>query len=111
MKKRHILILCIAITGVACSDNLNSLDGPKTGTVSGLVCNDLPTLTAVFEFPAISNAYISEGKCLRLPRRVGVKVLRTIMMPGDGKYSQFETIVSGHTQRLWIKTSDIKQAS
>lgn len=111
MKKRHFLILCIAISGVACSDNLNSLDGPSSGTVSGLVCNDLPSLTAVFEFPIIRDTYISEGKCLRLPRRKGVKVVRTVMMPGDGKYSQFETKVSGKTKKLWIKTSSIRQAS
>lgn len=83
MKKR-CLVLYIAISGVACSDQLNSLDGPKSGTVSGLVCNELPTLTAVVEVPAIRGTFISEGKCLNLSRRVGVKVLRTVMVPGDG---------------------------
>lgn len=111
MKKRHFFTLCIALSGVACSDNLNSLDGPSTGTVSGLVCGDLPSLAAVYEFPIIRDTYISEGKCLRLSRRAGVKVIRTIMMPGDGKYSQFEADVSGNTKKLWIRTRDIRQAS
>ena len=110
MKIKFYLLLCIAISGVACSDSLNSMDGPKSGTVSGLVCNDLPTLAAVSEVPAIRNSLISEGKCSNLTRRAGVKVLRTVMMPGDGKYSQFETTVRGNTKKLWARTSYIREA-
>ena len=111
MKIKVSLLLCIALTGVSCGRNLNSLDGPSSGTVSGLVCSDLPSLTAVNEFPTIRDTFINDGKCLRLRRQSGVKVIRTVMMPGDGKYSQFEAIVSGNTKKLWIKTSSIRNAS
>lgn len=111
MKRRGFFALCVAILGVACGDNLASLNGPTSGTVSGLVCSDLPSLTAAIEFPIVENTFISEGKCLKLSRRKGVKVLRTVMLPGDGKYSQFEIVLGGNTTKLWIRTKSIRQSS
>jgi|GEM_PF-6505282 len=100
-----ILLLCCSI--VACGRSLDSLEGPEQGQVSGLMCNKLPTLTAALEMPVSQSALISEGHCIHLPYSVQVNVLRTIMMPGDGKYSQFTIKVQGKDTEMWIQTSKI----
>jgi len=102
-----ILLLCCGI--VSCNRSLDSLDGPRQGRVSGLLCNDLPTLTAALEMPISQPALIDQGHCIRLPYSEEVDVIRTIMMPADGKYSQFTITVQGKKSEMWIKTSEISQ--
>ena len=93
---------------VACGGALDSVEGPKTGAVSGFVCNDLPTLSAGVEVPAIQNTLIKDGKCLHLRTRAQVNFVRTVMMPGDGQYSQFEYVAQGAAQKLWIRTANVR---
>lgn len=99
-----IMLLCIS----ACGDSLNSQKGPKSGLVTGVVCIDLPTLAAAMEMPAVQGTLVSEGKCLKLDRSEQVKVLRTVMMPGDGKYSQFELASKGSMKKMWISTAKLR---
>ncbi|MFP6805883.1 MAG: hypothetical protein VB957_01610 [Pseudomonadales bacterium] len=106
-----IIALLLSLTGLsACGGSLNSLADPERGMVSGLVCNDLPLLLAATE-PAIERALIQEGKCIKIrnymPREV--EFVRTVMMPGDGKYSQFELETEHKTQKMWIQTVRAKQ--
>ncbi len=89
---------------------MNSIEGPEAGTVAGLVCDDLAILSAAVEMPAIQGSLVQEGKCLNLRGRVKVEFLRTVMMPGDGKYSQFEYSAKEKTLKLWIKTSNVRGA-
>src|SRR5688572_27600287 len=83
-------LLVWLFAAAACSKSLDSIDGPETGTVAGLVCDDLAILGAAVEMPAIQGKLVQEGKCLNIRNRVKVEFVRTVMMPGDGKYSQFE---------------------
>lgn len=102
-----VLILCCSI--LSCNRSLDSLEGPEHGRVSGLLCNDLPTLTAALEMPASQPALIDQGHCIRLPYSEEVDIIRTIMMPADGKYSQFTITVQGKKSQMWVKTSEISQ--
>jgi hypothetical protein len=104
------LTLCLVLVGVACSKSLNSLEGPETGLVSGFVCKDMPVLSAAVEVPAMQSTFISEGKCVNLRSSVSVKFVRTVMMPGDGKYSQFEYAADGKNLKLWISTAKVRKA-
>ncbi len=103
-----LLLLCCAIS--ACGRSLNSLEGPDQGWVSGLICKQLPTLTAALEMPTSQSALIGAGHCVRLAYGQQVAVLRTIMMPGDGKYSQFTIALDGEEATMWIKTSELRPA-
>jgi hypothetical protein len=104
--KRVFVLLCL-LAAFACSKSLDSVDGPEVGMVSGLVCNELPVLTAAMEVPGIQNTLVSEGKCRNLRTRAKVDFLRTVMMPGDGKYSQFEYKAEDKTLKLWIRTNNV----
>jgi len=99
-----VMLLCIS----ACGDSLNSQKGPQSGLVTGVVCIDLPTLAAAIQMPAVQGTLVSEGKCLRLERSEQVKILRTVMMPGDGKYSQFELASKGSTKKMWISSARLR---
>ncbi|MES2625648.1 MAG: hypothetical protein V4628_10240 [Pseudomonadota bacterium] len=105
--KRSFILLFVFVA-CACSKSLDSVDGPQTGNVSGLVCNDLPTLSAALEVPAVQSTLIKDGKCLNLRSRAKVDFVRTVMMPGDGKYSQFEYEADNKTSKLWIRTSNVR---
>ena len=109
MQTRLLFILMICFSIAACSRSLDSLEGPARGRVSGLACNKLPTLTAALEMPISQSALIDEGHCFWLAYSEEVEVIRTIMMPGDGKYSQFTITLQGRNTTLWIKTSEIAQ--
>ena len=102
------VVLVFVLATFACSKSLDSVDGPEVGNVSGLVCSDLPTLSAAVEMPAIKDTLVKEGKCRNLRTRVKVNFLRTVMMPGDGKYSQFEYKPEEKNLTLWIKTSNVR---
>jgi len=105
--KRGFILACLFAT-FGCSKSLDSVDGPEVGMVFGLVCNDLAVLTAAVEVPAIQNTLVKDGKCLNLRTRAKVSFLRTVMMPGDGKYSQFEYTAEGKALKLWIRTSNVR---
>jgi hypothetical protein len=107
MTKKLALLLTLCCFAGACSRSLDSLEGPEHGQVSGLMCNKLPTLTAALEMPVSQQALISEGHCVRLAYSEKVDVIRTIMMPGDGKYSQFHITLEGKPNTMWIRTSEI----
>lgn len=107
--KHGLLLLCVFAVA-ACSKALDSIEGPSTGTVAGLVCNDLGLLTAAVATPAIQGALVQDGKCVNIRNRVKVEFVRTVMMPGDGKYSQFEYSAKQKTQKLWIRTSNVRGA-
>ncbi len=102
------LLLIWLFAAVACSKSLDSIDGPAAGSVAGLVCDDLAILSAAVEMPAIQGRLVQEGKCLNIRNRVKVEFVRTVMMPGDGKYSQFEYSAKEKTLKLWIKTSNVR---
>ncbi|MBQ76196.1 MAG: hypothetical protein CMQ20_14415 [Gammaproteobacteria bacterium] len=100
----------IVIACTACGGSLDSLEGPKSGKVSGLVCNDLQLLLAAAE-PAVQYALIEQGKCIKIRSYAAkqVDIVRTVMMPGDQKYSQFELKEGAGQQKMWIPTARIKQ--
>jgi hypothetical protein len=100
-------LLVWLFAAAACS-KLDSIDGPEAGSVAGLVCDDLAVLSAAVEVPAIQSKLVQEGKCLNIRNRVKVEFVRTVMMPGDGKYSQFEYAAKEKTLKLWIKTSNVR---
>jgi hypothetical protein len=102
----HLLLCVLAVA--ACSKSLDSIDGPAAGSVAGLVCDDLASLSAAVEIPAIQGKLVAEGKCLNLRNRAKVEFVRTVMMPGDGKYSQFEYSAKDKTRKLWIRTSNVR---
>lgn len=101
--------LLLATTLMACGGSLDTQDGPTTGTVSGVVCQDVSTLGAVAMVPETRSAFIREGKCVNL-RAAKVNFVRTVTMPGDGKYSQFEYEDKGKTRKLWIRTALVRGA-
>src|SRR5688572_19665633 len=101
-------LLAWLFAAVACGGSLDSIDGPEAGSVAGLVCDDLAILSAAVEMPAIQGKLVQEGKCLNIRNRVKVEFVRTVMMPGDGKYSQFEYSSKEKTLKLWIKTSNVR---
>ncbi len=103
--------LLVLLTCTACDGSLNSLGGPKKGLVSGLVCHDLPLLTAAHD-PLVRRALLAEGKCIRIRSymKQEVRIIRTVMMPGDQKYSQFELADDDRVEKMWIPTSRIGKA-
>ena len=89
----------------SCGGDLNSVAGPSSGKVSGLVCNDLPLLSAARDSVA-RRALVQQGSCreIRAYQAKQVEVIRTVTLPADGKYSQF--ILQG--EKLWVQTSRIR---
>lgn len=104
----HYAVIVLTLSLVACDGSLDTQDGPTVGTVSGVVCQDVSTLSAVAEVPQAQSAFIQEGKCLALRAPAKVNFVRTVTMPGDGKYSQFEYEDKGKSRKLWIKTSLVR---
>jgi len=91
----------------ACGDsNLDTLDGPKSGKVSGLVCYDLQILLAAREQDVVRTAMVENGKCKNVRYAKQVKVERTVMMPTDGKYSQILWLQGD--EKYWVRTDRIK---
>ena len=88
--------------------SLNSLDGPESGLVYGLVCTEVASLNAAAEVPASQAALVSDGECTILRTPVTVKFVKTVMLPGTGKFSQFEYPVQGKNRRVWISTAKIR---
>ena len=54
------------------------MDGPETALVNGLVCTEVASLAAA------------------------------VMMPGIGKYSQFEYPVQGKARCVWISAAKVR---
>ncbi len=111
MLYKHSLSSMLIVVILGCDGSLNSLEGPEEGMVSGLVCNDLPLLLAAVD-PTVKRALIQDGKCLDIRSYMAKKVrfVRTVMMPGDGRYSQFELEVKRKVQKMWIQTARIKDS-
>lgn len=107
MTHRIALGVLLCCSFVSCNRSLDSLEGPEHGRVSGLVCNKLPTLSAALEMPVSQSALISEGHCTNLPYSMEVDVIRTVMMPGEGKYSQFTIRLQGQELTMWVQTNRI----
>jgi hypothetical protein len=105
---RVFTVAAMAMFCVSCGQSMDSMGGPETGTVTGLVCSDLPVLKAVLEVPETAGVLIKDGKCLRINGNAKVAFIRTVMMPGDGKYSQFEYQQDKKTYKLWISTDDVR---
>lgn len=99
---------CSLLWLAGCGGSLDTMDGPTTGTVTGLVCNDVATLGAATLVPATAGSLVADGKCLQIRSPARVDFLRTVMMPGDGKYSQFEYHQGNKTLKLWISTAKVK---
>jgi hypothetical protein len=105
--KMKLLPALLACMLAACGGSLDSQNGPASGMVSGLVCQDVATLSAAVTVPAAQGTFISEGKCVNL-RAARVDFVRTVTMPGDGQYSQFEYEEKGKSRKLWIRTSMVR---
>ncbi len=105
---RILTVLALAAALAGCGGSLDSLDGPESGLVYGLVCTEVASLSAATEMPASQAALVSEGDCTILRTPVTVKITKTVMMPGTGKFSQFEYPVQGKTRRVWISTAKIR---
>ena len=102
-----LLILSLVFLLPACDGkNLNSLEGPKSGKVSGLLCNDLQVLLTAREQEVVRNVMLEHGKCIDVKYAKKVKVARTIMMPTDGKYSQ--VLWPKKDEKYWVRTDEIK---
>lgn len=101
-------VLVMLATVAGCGGSLNSMDGPESGMVYGLVCTEVASLTAATEIPASQAALVSDGECTILRTPVNVKIVKTVMMPGNGKFSQFEYPVQGKARRVWISTAKIR---
>jgi len=102
-----LLGLSLVVLLSACDDNnLDSLKGPKSGKVSGLMCNDLEILLAARETEIVRSAMLENGKCKNVRYAKQVQVSRTVMMPTDGKYSQI--LWPKGDEKYWIRTDRIK---
>ena len=102
-----LLSLSLVFLLSACDDNnLNSLKGPESGRVSGLMCNDLEILLTARENDIVRNVMLENGKCINTRYAKKVKVERTVMMPTDGKYSQI--LWPKNDGKYWVRTDDIK---
>ena len=109
MKIKYLFWCCAVILQVGCDSNsLDSLEGPSSGKVSGLLCDDLEILTAAQD-STVLQMMIGSGKCVKIPstKAKQVQVIRTVMMPGNGKYSQVEVNNESGTKKMWIKTASI----
>lgn len=107
--KMHFALYAAIVAALpGCGGSLDTLDGPLSGSVAGLVCIDVSTLEAAAEVPAVADSLVAAGKCLQLRSPAKVDFLRTVMMPGDGKYSQFEYHQGSKTVKLWISTAKVK---
>ena len=102
------LMVAMLVVMAGCGESLESHHGPATGLVSGVVCDDLTTLTAVNEMPSVGKTLIQEGKCLNPRNAEKVNFIRTVVMPGDGEYSQFEYQARDKLHKLWIRTEKVK---
>ena len=104
----RILVLALLLAMPACSKSLQSHQGPTAGLVTGLVCDDLSSLAAVNEVPEVGAILVREGKCMNLRSAARVHFIRTVVMPGDGEYSQFELLENQRLLKLWIRTELVK---
>ena len=103
----NTIAVILVMSCAACSKSLNSVEGPQAGKVYGMACVDLASLAAATEMPAIQSQLVKEGKCFSIGSSLQVHVLKTVMMPGDGKYSQFEYPDGGRHHTLWIATDKV----
>jgi len=102
-----LLSLSLVVLLSACEENnLDTLKGPKSGKVSGLMCNDLDILLAARDTEIVRNAMLENGKCKSVRYAKEVQVSRTIMMPTDGKYSQIQWPTDN--KKYWVRTDKIK---
>jgi len=98
--------LSLVLIVSACDSNLNTLDGPKSGKVSGLMCTDLETMLAAREHDVVRTAMLDKGKCRDERNAMQVTVESTVMMPTDGKYSKIIWPKDG--KAYWVRTEAIK---
>ncbi|MDH5435346.1 MAG: hypothetical protein OEX83_01185 [Gammaproteobacteria bacterium] len=104
---KQLALLPLVLLLTSCDSNsLNSLQGPKSGKVSGLLCSKLEILTAARENPVIRNQLVSKGHCIDARNAMKVKVVRTVMMPSDGKYSQI--LWPKDDRKYWVRTEEMK---
>lgn len=103
---RFTLSLIVLLLASCDTNSLNSLQGPKSGKVSGLLCEKLEILTAARETPVIRNQLIAKGHCIDARNAMKVKVIRTVMMPADGKYSQI--LWPKDEKKYWVRTEEMK---
>ena len=106
MARIKVIGICLLGWLVSCSNSLDTLDGPKSGKASGLLCDQLEVLAAAAD-SSVLEMMTASGRCLKFTNPKQVTVVRTVMMPGDGKYSQVRSD-QGKDRKLWIKTSSIK---
>ena len=106
---KQIIIFLLFILLMACDggNSLNSLNGPKTGKVSGLMCDKIENIAAAREKDIFREALISKGHCMERSSWVKVEVVRTVMMPADGKYSQI--IWPKDDKKYWVRTEEIRE--
>lgn len=107
MARNKMMGICLLGLLAGCSDSLHTLDGPKSGKASGVLCDELEVLTAATD-STVLEMMTASGRCFKFTNSKQVKVIRTVMMPGDGKYSQVSYSDKGKDRKLWIKTSSIK---
>lgn len=102
---RCLLLAPVLLSG--CNKSLDNLGGPEAGQVQGLVCNDIATLQAVEEVPATKAHLVQQGMCVDLRSPTLARVIRTVEMPGRGRYSQF-TLGAAPGDTYWIRTDRIR---
>ncbi|MFQ5470815.1 MAG: hypothetical protein ACE5EH_10990 [Gammaproteobacteria bacterium] len=92
-----------------CGHSLDSLDGPDSGKVSGIICESLELLAASKD-ASVHKVLIDQGGCVKINSsdEQTVKVIKTTMLPGDQKYSQIEYKGEESDRKMWIATSKIK---
>jgi hypothetical protein len=78
--------------------------------VQGLVCTDIAILQAGEEVPETKGYLVEKGSCQDLRGVAQATMIRTVEMPGKGRYSQFELDDSSVTGKFWIRTEKIRAA-
>lgn len=103
----RLLATAVVLSMIAsCERSLDSVEGPVAGTVWGVACIDLATLNALRDVPEMEGKFIKNGSCQSL-HGDKVKVLRTVHMPGTGKYSQLELADQSSVRKLWVASSKL----
>lgn len=103
-----LLLLSAALLCSGCNKSLDNLGGPEAGQVQGMVCSDIATLQTAEEFPVTRAQLLQQGKCVELRSSALAKVIRTVEMPGKGRYSQFTLDGAAPGGKFWIRTDRIR---
>jgi len=102
--KTGLIFLITSLAG--CGHSLDSLDGPETGKASGLICESLEMLAAAKDI-SVQELFVKQGGCIKIAshQKKTVKVIKTVMMPGDQKYSQIEYLHNNTVRNMWMPTA------